>query len=104
MATYPCSKRFSMNDLNADAAKTSIQVIERMMRLLDALAAHSDPVSLKELALRTRLHPSTAHRILNDMVTCRMVDRSDPGTYRLGMRLLGLRELVQGRLAVSGGG
>jgi IclR family KDG regulon transcriptional repressor len=39
-----------MSDTNPDP-KTSIQVIERMMRLLDALAAHSDPVSLKELAL-----------------------------------------------------
>jgi DNA-binding IclR family transcriptional regulator len=88
-----------MSDLNADA-KTSIQVIERMMRLLDALAAHSDPVSLKELAQRTQLHPSTAHRILNDMVTCRLVDRSDPGTYRLGMRLLELGNLVKARLSV----
>jgi DNA-binding IclR family transcriptional regulator len=81
-------------------SKTSIQVIERMMRLLDALAAHSDPVSLKELAQRTELHPSTAHRILNDMVTCRLVDRSDPGTYRLGMRLLELGNLVKARLSV----
>jgi DNA-binding IclR family transcriptional regulator len=88
-----------MSDSNADA-KTSIQVIERMMRLLDALAAHSDPVSLKELAQRTELHPSTAHRILNDMVTCRLVDRSDPGTYRLGMRLLELGNLVKARLSV----
>jgi DNA-binding IclR family transcriptional regulator len=88
-----------MSDLNADT-KTSIQVIERMMRLLDALAAHSDPVSLKELAQRTQLHPSTAHRILNDMVTCRLVDRSDPGTYRLGMRLLELGNLVKARLSV----
>src|SRR6202162_2526684 len=80
--------------------KTSIQVIERMMRLLDTLAAHRDPVSLKELALRTELHPSTAHRILNDMVTCRLVDRSDPGTYRLGMRLLELGNLVKARLSV----
>ena len=71
-----------------------------MMRLLDALAAHSDPVSLKELAQRTELHPSTAHRILNDMVTCRLVDRSDPGTYRLGMRLLELGNLVKARLSV----
>jgi IclR family KDG regulon transcriptional repressor len=88
-----------MSDTNPDP-KTSIQVIERMMRLLDALAAHSDPVSLKELALRTELHPSTAHRILNDMVTCRLVDRSDPGTYRLGMRLLELGNLVKARLSV----
>ena len=76
-----------MSDTETEG-KTSIQVIERMMRLLDALAEHSDPVSLKELSRGTALHPSTAHRILNDMVTCRLVDRSDPGTYRLGMRLL----------------
>src|SRR5690349_23253420 len=88
-----------MSDTNPDP-KTSIQVIERMMRLLDALAAHSDPVSLKELAQRTELHPSTAHRILNDMVTCRLVDRSDPGAYRLGMRLLELGNLVKARLSV----
>ncbi|EON12025.1 MULTISPECIES: IclR family transcriptional regulator [Pandoraea] len=81
-------------------SRTSIQVIERMMRLLDALAGHADPVSLKELAQATELHPSTAHRILNDMVACRFVDRCDPGTYRLGMRLLELGNLVKARLSV----
>lgn len=88
-----------MKDASNDS-RTSIQVIERMMRLLDALAAHADPVSLKDLALATGLHPSTAHRILNDMVTCRFVDRSDPGAYRLGMRLLELGNLVKARLSV----
>ncbi|WP_293026212.1 IclR family transcriptional regulator [Pandoraea sp.] len=88
-----------MKDVSQES-RTSIQVIERMMRLLDALASHADPVSLKELALATELHPSTAHRILNDMVTCRLVDRSDPGTYRLGMRLLELGNLVKERLSV----
>ena len=29
--------------------RTSIQVIERMMQLLDALAEHQDPVALKDL-------------------------------------------------------
>ncbi|HEU4621519.1 MAG TPA: IclR family transcriptional regulator [Burkholderiaceae bacterium] len=79
---------------------TAVQVIERMMRLLDALAAHQDPVSLKLLAQGTSLHPSTAHRILNDMVACRFVDRVEPGTYRLGMRLLELGNLVKARLSV----
>ena len=88
-----------MSDTNPES-RTSIQVIERMMHLLDALAAHTDPVSLKELSHSTSLHPSTAHRILNDMVTCRLVDRSDPGTYRLGMRLLELGNLVKARLSV----
>lgn len=80
--------------------KTAIQVIERMMALLDALAENRDPVSLKELARGTGLHPSTAHRILNDMVIARFVDRTDPGHYRLGMRLLELGNLVKGRLNV----
>ena len=80
---------------------TAIQVIERMMALLDALSAHSDPVSLKHLAQATGLHPSTAHRILNDLVVGRYVDRADvPGSYRLGMRLLELGNLVKARLSV----
>ena len=84
----------------ADHEKTSIQVIERMVSLLDALASHPDPVSLKELAASTGLHPSTAHRILNDLVLKRLVDRSDPGTYRLGMRLLELGNVVKSRLNI----
>lgn len=80
--------------------KTSIQVIERMVSLLDALASYPDPVSLKELASVTGLHPSTAHRILNDLVLKRFIDRSEPGAYRLGMRLLELGNIVKSRLNV----
>lgn len=82
------------------SSKTTIQVIERMMVLLDNLATHSEPINLKEIAINTGLHPSTAHRILNDMVACRLVDRSDTGSYRLGMRLLELGNLVKARLSV----
>jgi len=81
--------------------RTAIQVIDRMMRLLDELAAHSGAVGLKDLAKATQLHPSTAHRILNDMVVGRLVDRGEqPGSYRLGMRLLELGNLVKTRLSV----
>ena len=88
------------SDLNAGTDKTSIQVIERMMMLLDVLADHPDPVSLKDLSSATGLHPSTAHRILNDMVAKRFVDRTEPGSYRLGMRLLELGNIVKSRLNV----
>jgi len=80
--------------------KTTIQVIERMVALLDALDKYPDPVSLKELSKVSGLHPSTAHRILNDMVLTRFVDRIEPGTYRLGMRLLELGNVVKSRLSV----
>ena len=87
-------------DQTPDNEKTSIQVIERMIGLLDALADYPDPVSLKELSAVTGLHPSTAHRILNDLVLKRFVDRAEPGTYRLGMRLLELGNIVKSRLNV----
>ncbi len=78
--------------------KTSIQVIERMMDLLDALARNNEPVNLKRLANSTGLHPSTAHRILGMMVEFRVVDRVEPGTYRLGIKLLELGNLVKSRI------
>src|SRR5918993_2938416 len=71
-----------------------------MMSLLDALAQHTAPVNLKQLANQTTLHPSTAHRILSVMVDNRLVDRIEPGTYRLGIRLLELGSLVQSRISV----
>lgn len=82
------------------APDMAIQVIDRMMHLLDALAKKSEPVTLKELSQVTKLHPSTAHRILNDLVHARMVDRTEPGSYQLGMRLLELGNLVKARLNV----
>ena len=89
-----------MKSSHAPDEKTSIQVIERMTSLLDALARYPDPVSLKELAAVTGLHPSTAHRILNDLVLKRFVDRAEGSAYRLGMRLLELGNVVRSRLDV----
>ncbi|MFM1805890.1 MAG: hypothetical protein RL212_149 [Pseudomonadota bacterium] len=81
-------------------SRTAIQVLDRMMCLLDALAQSDEPESLKKLSELTELHPSTAHRILNDMVACRLVERADSGTYRLGLKLLELGNLVKARLSV----
>lgn len=78
----------------------TIQVLERAMRLLDVLARQADPVPLKDLAAATGLHTSTTHRILNDLVVGRYVERVDSGLYQLGMRLLELGSLVKGRLNV----
>lgn len=80
--------------------KPTIQVLERSFALLEMLAAQPEPVSLKEISERTGLHPSTAHRILNDLAIGRFVDRPAAGSYRLGMRLLELGNLVKARLDV----
>lgn len=89
--------RSNSPDLNT---KPAIQVIERMFTLIDALASREDAMSLKEISERTGLHPSTAHRILNDLTIGRFVDRPEVGSYRLGLRLLELGNLVKGRLSV----
>ena len=78
----------------------TIQVLGRTFALLDVLASYEEPVSLKVIARETGLHPSTAHRILNDLTIGGFVDRPQVGSYRLGMRLLELGNLVKARLDV----
>jgi DNA-binding IclR family transcriptional regulator len=78
--------------------KNPIQVIARMMKLLDVLAGHPEPLGLKQVSQYTGLHPSTAHRILSAWRPHR--HRVEPGSYRLGMRLLELGNLVKSRISV----
>ncbi len=81
-------------------ATPTVQVLERMFTLLDILASREEPVSLKDIAVQAGLHPSTTHRILNDLTLGRFVERPETGSYRLGMRLLELGNLVKTRLSV----
>lgn len=90
-----------MKKIDTDVAATpSVQVLERMFTLIDVLAMREEAMSLKEISERAGLHPSTAHRILNDLVSGRFVHRPQSGSYRLGMRLLELGNLVKARLNV----
>ena len=100
----PVVRKFAVTQKPADAApeaRSGIQVIERMMKLLDVLSYHPDPVSLKQLALETGLHPSTAHRILAAMSSSGFAERADAGTYRLGIRLLELGNVVKSRISIG---
>jgi DNA-binding IclR family transcriptional regulator len=94
-------KRPTMTKKDSDIPSVpAVQVIERMFNLIDVLASREDAMSLKEISEKAGLHPSTTHRILNDLVSGRFVDRPQSGSYRLGMRLLELGNLVKGRLNV----
>jgi DNA-binding IclR family transcriptional regulator len=72
----------------------SIQVIERLARLLDAIGAHKDTASLKMLSAETGLHPSTAFRILASLAEQGFVERTSRGNYQLGIKLMQLGSLV----------
>lgn len=79
----------TMKKTRPPAVTSSIQVIDRMVSLLDALAAEGS-TSLKVLAADTALHPSTAFRILDSMIRHGLVRRDEAGAYLLGPHLLQL--------------
>ena len=78
----------------------AIQVLARCDAVLRTLAGHHEPMTLKALAAATGLHPSTTHRILNDLTVNRLLERTSNGEYKLGIRLLELGNIVKARLSV----
>lgn len=78
----------------------SIQVIDRLARLLDIVAEHDGPIGLKQLAHASGLHPSTTFRILAALAEHGFIERDASGAYRLGLRLLELGSRVQGGLDI----
>ena len=77
---------------------SSIQVIDRVNTLLESIAAHPEPASLKYLAAETKLHPSTAFRILSSLTQHGFVERANGGRYVLGMKLLLLGSHVHAKV------
>lgn len=63
-------------------------MVERMTLILDAFEGRTTRLSLEDVARRTRLPRSTAHRILDQLVRLRWLQHSDHG-YGLGRRALG---------------
>lgn len=87
--------------LMAEKATSSIQVIGRVTRLLETIATHKKPVSLKVLSDSTGLHPSTAFRILASLTENGLVERSEAGrAYRLGGKLLQLGYSAQNQTSI----
>jgi len=84
----------------AQRTTPTIQVIERIYQIIDLMAGSENALTLKEISDHTGLHPSTAHRILSDLVLGRFVDHPEAGSYRLGMRWLELGNIVKTQLNV----
>lgn len=70
-----------------DKPTSSIQVIDRSARLLEAIAACNSPASLKILSAETELHPSTAFRILGALIENGFVERDISGHYFIGRKI-----------------
>jgi DNA-binding IclR family transcriptional regulator len=76
--------------------KPSVQVLERMFTLIDVLASREEAISLKEISEKTGLHPSTTHRILNDLTIGRFVDRPESRQLPSGHAAAGAGQSRQG--------
>ena len=74
---------------------SSIQVIDRSVRLLEAIAASNDSSSLKILSAETELHPSTAFRILASLIENGLVERNTSGHYFIGRKISKLANSVR---------
>ncbi|WP_053227197.1 IclR family transcriptional regulator [Solirubrobacter soli] len=75
-----------------------VQSLERALDLLEALAG-ADDLGVSEIAARTGLVPSTAHRLLGTLVARGYASQNPTtGRYLLGYKLLELTSGVQDRL------
>jgi len=77
---------------------TRVQSLDRALDLLEALAG-TDELGVSDLAARTGLVPSTAHRLLGTLVARGYAAQSPAsGRYLLGYKLLELTSGLQDRL------
>src|SRR3954462_2613589 len=82
----------------ATMAQQRVQSLDRALDLLEALAS-ADELGVSEIASRTGLVPSTAHRLLGTLVARGYAAQSPKsGRYLLGYKLLELTSGLQDRL------
>jgi IclR family transcriptional regulator, acetate operon repressor len=75
------------SDQPSQARDGAVQAVDRALLIIETLAEDDDGYRLTDLAVRTGLSPSTAHRLLTTLEKRRFVqfDRSE-STWRIGAR------------------
>lgn len=75
------------------AGGSNVRAVDRAIAILTALSDQARPLGVGELAAMVDLHPATVHRLLATLARLNWVERSDPGKYSLGLRMLGVAAL-----------
>jgi len=93
-------KRDTDHESDPLAARYKVQVLERALTLLDALATANREVGPAELSAMLHLHKSTIHRLLKVLEGHRFVRRNAHGKYDLGLKLFELGNVSVSRFSL----
>ncbi len=69
-----------------DEPKT-VQSVERVLNIIEAMADHGGPINLGDLAEKVGLKPSTTHRLLNTLLVRGFVEQDEDSRYKLSLKL-----------------
>jgi DNA-binding IclR family transcriptional regulator len=78
-----------------------VQVLDRTIAVLQAVADSETDLPAADIARQLRLHKSTVHRLLVVLESYRLIKKGPEGAYGLGTRLIELGECAIARLRLS---
>lgn len=83
-----------------DRVKAPANAAGRLLAVLDVFGPHSLTLSLSDIARRSGLSLSTAHRLVHELTEWGALERDASGRYSIGVRLLELAALAPRGLAL----
>ena len=88
-------------DTSSTSGRYRIQAVERVGAILDTFSTEEPELGVTEIAERTGLHKSTAHRFLVNLESVGLLER-DPQSqrYRLGLRMFEMGGIVLGQMSL----
>jgi IclR family transcriptional regulator, KDG regulon repressor len=95
------SRRVKNKKVELPVSRYRVQVLDRTIAVLQAVADADRDLAAAEIARQLRLHKSTVHRLLVVLEHYRLIKKGPEGTYRLGTRLIELGECAIARLKLS---
>lgn len=81
-------------------SRRAVGSVARAVQLLDVLAASDGGLGVNEVARRLQVNASTASRLLATLQESGLVERTEAGPYRLGLKLVALSDRVLAQLDV----
>ena len=70
------------------SSDNNVQSIDRALDIIEVLSQENEGLGVTEIAGRIGLHKSTAHRIIATMSDRGYLNRTDKGTYKIGLKLI----------------